>query len=95
LPRHAADGAFVVLLQLALIAATGTLVLRLFGRARGKITFQRRGNRNPVHIWSSVLLSNFLFPSWLDWRSGALHRALYVVAGISLLLGFLGWKLEK
>jgi hypothetical protein len=88
-------GAFAIVFQLVMIAGVGMLALQLFGRARGRIIWLRRGHRNPRQIWTSLLFLNCIFTSWLDWGKGGSHRVLYVVAGVSCILGLLGWTLER
>ena len=83
-----------IMFSLLFTAASGSVVFRLAGRARGKV-WSRKDSRNPASVWTSLLLLNVLFAQFLEWNKGTLHRVLYAVATLSMLLGVVGWALEK
>ena len=95
IPDAMAKGAFPIGFSLLFIAVGGVVVVRLAGRARGKVVWRRKDKLNPATVWTSLLLLNFMFASWLDWSKGTFHQLLYGVGGLSILLGIVGWSLEK
>jgi hypothetical protein len=95
LPLVLAYGGGAIVFQFVLVAGIGVLVAQLIGRARGKIRVGRNGRRDPAAIWSALMIVNIVFSNWLDWGKGTVHHLLYAVAGLSLLIGLAGWRLEK
>jgi hypothetical protein len=79
--------AFVVLFPLSAL-----LVVRLAGRARGKMVWQREGHRDPAGLWTLLLLLNLFFAIQ---SKPASHHFVWIVAAASFLIGLLGWTLEK
>jgi hypothetical protein len=74
----------------ALVAA------QLVGRARGRMLFSNRGRRDPANVWLLWMLLNIVFASGVIDRgsSSASWRPL-ALAGLSLVLGLAGQRLEK
>jgi hypothetical protein len=94
-PRAGAHGGGGIFFELVVIAGIGMLIVHLIGRARGKMPGRQRSLRDPASVWTSLMILNFLFAGWLDWSKGTIHRLLYIVAGLSLIVGYVGWRLEK
>lgn len=89
------EGAVGIVFQLALIAAAALAILRLIGRARGRLVVVARDRRNPREGWLLLGVFNLVLVGHLDWSKGVLHQVLYVVAGLSAILAVAGWQLEK
>lgn len=95
LPDILGQGAFVIGFSLLYIAAPASTVVRLVGRARGKLLWMGKRDRNPATVWTSMLWLNFFFMMCLDWTKGSVHRVFHGVAALSMLLSLYGWALEK
>jgi hypothetical protein len=94
LPKRLAAGVDGVFGPLLLLLFAGVTVAQLIGRARGKIVLARPGRRSPREVWSWTAFVTVLFAAGLRWNEGTLHRALLVVAGLSLALVAAGWWFE-
>ena len=95
IPQHYAGGGGAVILQLVLIVMSSLLVAQFVGRALGKVLLQKKGARSPSQLWTSLMMIAFVFANWLDWSRGTLNRVLYMVAALSVIVGFVGWRLER
>jgi hypothetical protein len=82
----------VILGFLVLFPLSALLLVRLAGRARGKMVWQRKGHRDPAGVWAFLLLLNFFF---MIQSKPASHHFVWIVAATSFLLGLIGWTLEK
>jgi len=95
IPQHYAGGGGAVILQVVLIVLISLLVVQFVGRALGKVVLQKKGALRPSQFWTSLIMMAFLFATWLDWSRGTLNRVLYMDAALSVVVGFVGWRLER
>jgi hypothetical protein len=98
LPRTAGTGRSELVLCFTVIAASVLIIVQLWGRASGRMLFRPKGKRSPKDLWYTTTLMSFVMwssSSSIHWRDERLRPMMLVVAGASLIVGVVGWRLER
>ena len=88
--RHGLGGALVQVVLFVVLG--GPSMMNQMARARGRVA---KRISNPDDVWSSLYLFNFIMAPRLEWSGGTLHRVLFGVAALSILLAFVAGQLER